>query len=159
MLGLTTRKTPVVFDSRFMPTFLTLLALVVLGTAVVGAVRHGGQLMLLLANSDYLLFLTGFIGVLMLYALLLTTITSVKVYDDGLSAVTLLLDRHYRPWDQLYHPRIRNFLGLRLLLVDADDLDRPLLIPLFMHGLDIFVALINQKVGPDHELAELLSRY
>ena len=159
MLGLTTQKTPVVFDSRFMPTFLTLLALVVLGTATVGAIRHGGQLVLLLASSDYVLFLLGFIGVLMLYVLLLTSITSVKVYDDGLSAVTLLLDRHYRSWDELYHPRIRNFLGLRVLVIDADELSRPLLIPLFMHGLDIFVALIIQKVGPDHDLAKLLARF
>ncbi|MDH3451146.1 MAG: hypothetical protein OEN20_01915 [Gammaproteobacteria bacterium] len=158
MLGSTTEKDPVVFDSRFMPPFLALLALVVFGTVIVGVLRHGGELMLLLANSDYLLFLLGFIGVLMLYVLLLNCVSCVKVYDEGLSAVTLLMDRHFRPWNQLYGARIRNFLGLRVLLIDAEELKRPLIVPLYIHGLDIFVALIMQKVGKDHELARLLAR-
>ena len=158
MLGSTTDKDPVVFDSRFMPPFLALLALVVFGTVIVGVWRHGGELMLLLANSDYLLFLFGFVGLLMLYVLLLNSVSCVKVYDEGLSAVTLFLDRHFRPWDQLYGARIRNFLGLRVLLIDAEELKRPLIVPLYMHGLDIFVALIAQKVGKEHELARLLAR-
>ncbi len=159
MLGSTTEKDPVVFDSRFMPPFLALLALVVFGTVIIGLIRHGGQLMLLLVNSDYLMFLFGFIGVLMLYVLLLNSVSSVKVYDEGLSAVTLSLDRHFRPWSQLYGARIRNFLGLRVLLIDAEALKRPLIIPLYMHGLDIFVALIIQKVGREHQLARLLARF
>jgi len=158
MLGSTTEKDPVVFDSRFMPPFLALLALVVFGTVIIGVFRHGGDLMLLLVNSDYLLFLFGFIGVLMLYVLLLNSISSVKIYDEGVSAVTLLLDRHFRPWEQLYGARIRNFLGLRILLIDTEELRRPLIVPLYMHGLEIFVALITQKVGKDHELSKLLSR-
>ena len=158
MLGSTTEKDPVVFDSRFMPPFLALLALVVFGTVIIGVYRHGGDLMLLLVNSDYLLFLFGFIGVLMLYVLLLNSISSVKIYDEGVSAVTLLLDRHFRPWEQLYGARIRNFLGLRVLLIDAEELRRPLIVPLYIHGLDIFVALIVQKVGEDHEISKLLSR-
>jgi hypothetical protein len=159
MLGSTTEKDPVVFDARFMPPFLALLALVVFGTVSVGVVRHGGELMLLLVNSDYLLFLFGFIGLLMLYVLLLNCVSSVKVYDEGLSAVTVSLDRHFRPWDQLYGARIRNFLGLRVLLIDAEELRRPLIVPLYIHGLEIFVALIAQKVGEDHELARLLGRF
>lgn len=158
MLGSTTEKDPVVFDARFLPPFLALLALVVFGTVIVGVVRHGGELMLLLANSDYLLFLFGFLGVLMLYVLLLNCVSSVKVYDEGLSAVTVVLDRHFRPWNQLYGARIRNFLGLRVLLIDADELKRPLIVPLYIYGLDIFVALIAQKVGREHELARLLAR-
>ena len=105
------------------------------------------------------LFLFGFLGVLMLYVLLLNSVSSVKVYDEGLSAVTLSLDRHFRPWNQLYGARIRNFLGLRVLLIDAEELKRPLIVPLYMHGLDIFVALIIQTVGKNHELSRLLGRF
>ncbi len=158
MLGSTTEKDPVVFDARFLPPFLVLLALVVIGTAGVGLARHGDQLLLTLLRAQYVTFLAGFIGVLMLYVLLLNSLSAVKVYDEGLSAVTLTLDRHFRPWDQLYGARVRNFLGLRVLVVDAEELTRPLIVPLYIHGLDIFVALVCQKVPPDHELSRLLQR-
>lgn len=159
ILGSTTDKDPIVFDARFMPPFLVLLAMVVLGTAVAGVWRHGDEFMLMLLRSDYLTFLVGFIGLLMLYVLLLNSITAVKVSDEGLSAVTIILDRHFRPWNQLYGARIRNFLGLRVLLIDSEELTRPLIVPLYMHGLEIFVALVCQKISPDHELAKLLRRF
>lgn len=98
----------------------------------------------------------GLLLVLWLFGKLVALVFPVKIFQNGLRCYDGTCRYRTIAWDRIHSVYEVNLFGLRYLLVEGDDLSRPLTVPLWLENMPKFRTEVEKLAGKDNSLVRAL---